>query len=191
VYAILLCRFLVVEVLVVNNMKIPFSQISTTGQQYSLDLQEFATEKEIFSLQGMVSLSCLLQRKSADRIFLQGRIQATLLLYCDRCLQQYVKIVDSKLSFICETDGSSYHRMKEIDLTTRDLDIVQLEEAVIDLSEIIRQQLYLSVPQRRLCKEDCKGICSICGTDMNCNPCRCSREPANNPFAVLAALKEK
>lgn len=190
-YAILLCRFLVIEVLVVNNMKIPFSQISTAGQQYLLDLPEIDTGKDFFSLQGMVSLSCILKRKSADRIFLRGRMQATLLLRCDRCLQGYSRTVDSKLCFICEADGSRYHQVKEIDLTTRDLDIVQLEEAVIDLKEIMRQQLYLSVPPRRLCKEDCLGICPTCGADMNNNPCHCSRELINNPFAVLAALKEK
>lgn len=190
-YAVLLCRFLAVEDLVMNTMQIPFSQISTAGQQYSLDLPEIDTEKEIFSVQGIVSLSCVLQRKSADRILLQGRMKATLLLYCDRCLKEYLRIVDSTLSFICETNGPGRRRMKEVDLTTQDLDIVHLEEAVIDLQEVIRQQLYLSVPHRRLCKEDCRGICSICGADMNCNPCRCSREPVNNPFGVLAALKER
>ncbi len=172
-------------------MKISFSQISTAGQRYSLDLSDIDTEKEIFSLQGMVSLSCILKRKSTDRILLQGRMQATLLLSCDRCLQRYSRIVDSTLSFICETDSARYRQVKEVDLTTRDLDIVQLEEAVIDLREIIRQQLYLSVPQHRLCTEDCQGICPTCGADMNNNPCHCSRELTNNPFAVLAALKDK
>jgi len=176
---------------VINTMKIPFSQISTAGQHYSLDLPEIDTGKEIFSVQGIVSLSCILQRKNSDRILLQGRMKATLLLHCDRCLQEYSRIVDSTLNFICETNGSGYGRMKEVGLTAQDLDIVQLEEAVVDLQEVIRQQLYLNVPHRRLCKEDCRGICSICGTDMNFNPCRCSRKPANNPFAVLAALREE
>ncbi len=174
-----------------KKMKIPFSQISTTGQRYSFELSKIDTEKEIFSLQGMATLFCILKRKSADRILLQGRVQANLLLTCDRCLQVYSRSVDSKLSIICETDSFRYRQVKEVDLTTRDLDIVQLEEAVIDLKEIIRQQLYLSVPQRRLCRGDCLGICSICGTDMNSNPCHCEHELKNNPFAVLTALKEK
>ena len=172
-------------------MKIPFSQISTAGQQYSLDLPDIDTEKEIFSLRGMTSLSCMLTRKGSDRILVQGRMSATLLLTCDRCLHIYSQAVDTCLSFICETNGSRYQGIREIDLTARDLDIMQLEEAVIDLGEIIRQQLYLSMPQQRLCAHDCKGICPICGADRNSSPCRCSGEPINNPFAVLAKVKGK
>ncbi len=190
-YTILLCRSLAGEYFVMKNMKIPFSQISTAGQRYSFELSNIDTEKEIFSLQGMAILSCILKKKSADRILLQGKLQASMLLTCDRCLQVYSKAIDFKLCFICEIDSFRYRQVKEVSLTTRDLDIVQLEDAVIDLKEIIRQQLYLSVPHRRLCREDCQGYCATCGTDMNSKPCHCAREPKNNPFAVLAALKNK
>ncbi len=176
---------------VVVYMKIPFSQISTAGHQYSLDVPDIDTENEIFSLQGMTSLSCMLTRKGSDQILVQGRMSATLLLTCDRCLRIYSQNVDTGLDFICEINGSRYQGVREIDLTARELDIMQLEEAVIDLGEIIRQQLYLSVPQQRLCAHDCKGICPICGADRNSSPCRCSGVPIHNPFAVLAAVKGK
>lgn len=172
-------------------MKIPFSQISKAGHKYSLDVPNIDTEEEIFSLQGMTSLSCMLTRKDSDQILVQGRISATLLLTCDRCLRIYSQAVDTGLNFICETNGSRYQGIREIDLTARDLDIMQLEEAVIDLGEIIRQQLYLSVPQQCLCAHDCRGICPVCGADRNSSPCRCSGEPRHNPFAVLAAVKGK
>lgn len=44
----------------------------------------------------------------------------------------------------------------------------------LDLDGLVTEDIYLSVPSRFLCKEDCKGLCSICGTDLNESVCNCS-----------------
>ena len=45
----------------------------------------------------------------------------------------------------------------------------------IDLGEEIRQEMILANPPRILCKEDCKGICSTCGANLNIEPCKCNK----------------
>ncbi len=174
-----------------DKIKIPFSQISTTPQRYCLDSLGIETEKESFGLQGTVSLSCSLKKKSATRILLQATMRATLLLSCDRCLQVYPNKVDSNFRLICEVNISEHWKLKDIDLSACDLDIVQLVEPVVDLEEIVRQQLYLSLPQRQLCNENCKGICPECGVDMNIDPCHCRGDRQTSPFAVLGVLQKK
>lgn len=174
-----------------DTIKIPFSQISTTGQQYCLDSLGIETEKEPFDLQGPVSLFCLLKKKSATRILFQATMRATLLLTCDRCLQVYSSKVDSNFRLICEVNSSEHWKLKNINLSARDLDIVQLVEPFVDLKEITRQQLCLSLPQRQLCNENCKGICPECGVDMNIDPCHCQRDRNKSPFAVLEVVQKK
>lgn len=48
-----------------------------------------------------------------------------------------------------------------------------IEELEVDVSGLAREALVLAVPQPVLCSEDCKGICSSCGADLNKGPCGC------------------
>ena len=62
----------------------------------------------------------------------------------------------------------------------------QLKE--IDVGEIATDELALSIPATPVCREDCKGLCPICGTDLNSDPCDGHGEDPGSPFAVLKDL---
>jgi uncharacterized protein len=80
--------------------------------------------------------------------------------------------------------------VKDLEYRIPDLDTVILEEPVIDLDDIIRQQLLLALPMKKLCSEQCKGMCLRCGANLNQNACGCDGEPQDSPFAILAQLKK-
>ena len=50
------------------------------------------------------------------------------------------------------------------------------EDNILDLREAVRQTLISATPMAATCKDDCKGICSICSTDRNISPCECDQE---------------
>lgn len=58
----------------------------------------------------------------------------------------------------------------------------------IDLTQALSDNAFLALPGRILCKQDCKGLCPICGTDLNEAECLCTADD-KNPFAVLRQLK--
>ena len=60
---------------------------------------------------------------------------------------------------------------------------------MIDLLELAREQIILSLPEKPLCDEECKGLCTSCGADLNEETCTCEPEPADPRMAVLAGLK--
>lgn len=70
----------------------------------------------------------------------------------------------------------------------KDLDITYLSHDYIDLSEVLAEQLQLQIPFQPLCKEECHGICSLCGTDLNQGRCACAKIKSN-PFSILSDLK--
>jgi uncharacterized protein len=172
-------------------MKIPFTAISSTGLRYTFDDLPVAFVKEDFKLQGPVKFSCVLQKKSEAGIVMQGVVQATLLLCCDRCLTAYPYMVHSDMRLIFEVHHREHWQVKDVDLPVQGLNVVELSEPVIDLEEAVRQQLYIALPIQRLCKENCKGLCPECGSDLNSNPCGCRRDCQDSPFAVLGALKNE
>ena len=70
-------------------------------------------------------------------------------------------------------------------------DIYYYQGDHLELASMLREQLILAAPMHPLCKQDCLGLCSQCGKDLNEGPCRCATEPVGGPFQVLRSLRPK
>jgi uncharacterized protein len=60
----------------------------------------------------------------------------------------------------------------------------------LDLNEAVRQYREVSLLMKPLCRPDCRGLCPVCGADLNVGPCGHETAPADSRWAGLAALKE-
>jgi uncharacterized protein len=171
-------------------LKVPFSEIPEQGVEYEItDSSWFPVER--MEQAGPAVVHVRLTKKSDNRIELKGNLQAGVVLECDRCLERFVFQVDSPLQLVVEVADSNEHwRLHDLELAEEELEIVSQEEPVIDLVDILRQQLYLSLPEKRLCTEKCSGLCRICGNNLNKGECGCTRETTDSPFAVLGKLKK-
>ena len=146
--------------------------------QFALDLsgldfygiQPFAHPVEV---QGTV-------RNMADALLLTGRAETTLELVCDRCLKPF----SQSLRLPVETLLAEELEDEEND------EIVLLEDGQVDAEELFTTALVLAMDSKHLCREDCKGLCSRCGADLNEGPCGCTRE-VDPRFAALAQLLDK
>ena len=55
----------------------------------------------------------------------------------------------------------------------------------MELEDILREQVLLLLPMQRVCREDCKGICPICGKDRNEAECHCKVQAADDRWKAL------
>ena len=174
-------------------MKVQFADIGYEGVRYRIEDLPVKIDARDFRLGGKVALSCRLTRRDEQRVAMTGQVRARLILDCDRCLREYPFPVDSTIRLVLEPMAAALekYRLRDPDLPLDDLDVVEVERPEIDLVEIGRQQLYLALPVRHLCRPDCRGLCPVCGTDLNRDPCSCDRQGKDSPFAVLAALNKK
>lgn len=103
-----------------------------------------------------------------------GDITAEVSFQCHRCL---APIEDTMVAAVN-------------DLVTGDPDDGQptVTNNRIDLLPIARDAVGLAIPLRPLCKEDCQGLCPVCGNDLNSDPCGGHDEAPENPFTVLEHL---
>lgn len=62
------------------------------------------------------------------------------------------------------------------------------EHHMLDIREVVRQALLLEVPLQVLCREECAGLCPVCGQDLNLGPCECSLDAPDPRWDALAAL---
>jgi uncharacterized protein len=66
-----------------------------------------------------------------------------------------------------------------------------LHDDNLDLGAWSRDALALAVPDKILCRDDCAGLCAVCGKNLNAEPHEHDDEPADSPWAALESLREK
>jgi uncharacterized protein len=76
-------------------------------------------------------------------------------------------------------------------LSSEEMEVTFLEGDEIDLDEIIRENIYLSIPVQPLCSEACRGLCPFCGKDLNEGDCTCLQQRADPRFRPLEILRRK
>jgi uncharacterized protein len=126
--------------------------------------------------------------KEPNSLFVGGRLKGEINIVCGRCLQTYTLPVDIEVGFIFASEDASFSTAMpldmEIELDEKDLMIKPLTKE-IDLLELVRESLILEVPMQPLCREDCAGLCSKCGVNLNERKCDCEQDEEANPFAAI------
>ena len=87
---------------------------------------------------------------------------------------------------ILDKRATIYHS-RELEEEDMEVDFEKGDE--IDLREILREQIYLSLPAKLICHPDCRGLCPQCGINLNEGQCRCTETLGHPGFAKLKNLK--
>jgi uncharacterized protein len=126
--------------------------------------------------------------KDKDQFRLVGRLKSTLELPCSRCLEPFPWPVDASFDLRYQprsaNSGDGEREVQEDDLSTAFYDNDE-----VDLGQLMREQFYLALPMKPLCREDCQGLCSQCGANLNRTTCSCTRDWEDPRLAVLRSLK--
>jgi uncharacterized protein len=126
--------------------------------------------------------------RTGSEIVVSGQISSEVRVECDRCL----KILDLpiaasfKLNYITGEDYESSHAAE---LTADEMAVSIFDGETVDVDELVKEQILLSVPGRTLCREDCKGICSTCGADLNAGACQCQPSEIDPRWEALKKFK--
>ena len=111
-----------------------------------------------------------------DIVNLNARLTTEFTIACSRCLEEFNYPIDIEVK-------EQFSRNKE----NEDADCILIKSDKLDITDIIENNIYLALPFARLCKEDCKGLCQHCGTNLNISTCSCDD---SNVDSRLAKLKE-
>lgn len=123
--------------------------------------------------------------------FLQmnGRIQTTVKGKCSRCLELVSMDIDHSFA-------EQLLYAKDVSLFSH-LAVGEVEEKyfiydndTLDITDIIRESLLAVLPQKILCRDDCRGLCPKCGKNLNQGQCDCDLFEVDPRLAILAKLKE-
>jgi uncharacterized protein len=128
--------------------------------------------------------------KVGQSIMVKGSLRAQLRLQCVRCLEEFSYPLSSTFEVaLFPAKEASFEEEEEVELVEDEMESNFYEGGEIHLSEIACEQIFLEIPYQPVCHEDCKGLCPVCGKDLNRAPCNCRREEFETGFAVLKKLK--
>ena len=123
--------------------------------------------------------------------FLRARLSYEQTLSCIRCLKPIVEHAQSdvELMVLVEPPGKRGEERGEHELKEGDMSVLYLDGEILETRPILLEQLQLNIPMKPLCREDCQGLCPVCGADRNAGACSCEESTADPRWAALAALK--
>lgn len=148
---------------------------------------EVAGEGEAYAIVEPVELAFEILKDKA-RFRLVGSVRTTLELGCSRCVEPYRLPVASSfdLRYLPMSEASV---APEVAVPEDDLETSYYTDDQIDLNELMREQFYLALPMKPLCREDCRGLCPQCGTNLNTGTCDCAPVWEDPRLAPLKALR--
>jgi len=144
---------------------------------------------ESFALLEGGRLDCRLDRGDDQSVHVRGRLKARLELQCGRCLEPFPFALDQELDlfYLPHRAQDDEEEEDEVELADRDMVVAYYQGERLDLGEMIREQFFLAVPMKRLCREECAGICPTCGANRNSRPCQCPPPEAGTRLLDLGA----
>ena len=164
---------------------------STSGkirtEELDVDMTSYKTALVEYEVSRLSKVKLKFENIGEHRLRVNGSFDLELLIPCDRCLK------DVKTKISCESDFEMTDELC-MDKSEDDdeLSFLQGHEFIVD--EFINISVLMNMPSKVLCREDCKGLCPVCGGDLNETDCGCDSfvpDPRMARFAdIFNAYKE-
>jgi len=125
---------------------------------------------------------------SDGEVRIRGQYTVEMTAQCDRCLTQARFPLDARFDLFYRP-MQDIAREEEIEIDEGEAEIGFYEGGGMELEEILREQVLLALPMQRVCSEECKGICPVCGRNRNETACDCKVESADDRWGALRKLE--
>jgi len=153
---------------------------SHIGESRSYTVDEASDEG--FPIRGDVRL--VLTNRS---ILVTGHFKTTIKNTCSRCLEEFEHSLDFDIE---EEFFPARNILSEVPVSKDEAQegFIIGEDHIMDLAEALRQNIWLNLPPKPICRPDCVGLCQRCGCNLNSDSCQCSEQQVNPCWAPLKGL---
>lgn len=155
-------------------MLINLSEILSTPakrEEYSveLDMKVLNFQGNSYEFEYLSPVKLKIENIGLKRISIKGTFKVTLNVPCDRCLDNVLYKIDVEIDKDIDFKNTDKDKMEELS------EMSFIEGGNLDVDMLVRDEIVLMLPMKVLCKDDCKGICSVCGANLNKGECGCDR----------------
>ena len=171
--------------MLINLSDILSKEGETQRVEAMVDMENFTSRLGTFPVQKKTPVHFTIQNKGKKVLQINGEGSVTLLIPCGRCLSD----VPEEIVFAFEREVDMKQSEEEL---IKDLDESNyITGGNLDVEQLVYNEILINWPLRVLCKDDCKGICSHCGKNLNQGPCDCKVENLDPRMAVISDIFSK
>lgn len=148
-------------------------------QDADIDMTMFSARNESFSILKKTPVSIHVSHVKERKFQITGKGSVTLEIPCDRCLEPVETEV--LLDFVknIDLDVPDGEQADELDETN------YIDGYTLDVDKLVRGEILIGWPTKILCSEDCKGICNVCGQNLNQGTCDCEDTGLDPRMSVI------
>lgn len=169
-------------------MQVELARLEDTGGGFAHAYApgELVLNDDRVRLTGAPQVSGRINRQR-NKVLVDGRLTATVEIDCDRCLKPVALTIQPKFTVEYIT-AEAYMALEVSELDNADLALSVFDGEALNIDDIVLEQLLLAIPSQAICREQCKGLCSICGADRNVSDCDCKPTEIDPRWAGLKEL---
>ena len=127
-------------------------------------------------------------RRKSEEVHVSGSLTTTVETPCARCLKPVLIPIKAEF-FERFVEAVSWRSEEQHELASEDLNLSVFDGETIDLDELVREEIVLATPVQVFCREDCKGLCPVCGVDWNLKACECQTGQVDSRWEKLRDLR--
>ena len=146
-----------------------------------------AEEKKLFRIIGPIRVHLRLFR-AGRMIHVKSRLETRAELLCARCLEPFSLGLNSEFGTVLKP-RPNFPLAEERELNREDLESDFYDGEEVNLTSFVQDQVLLTLPQKALCRDECRGLCPQCGKNLNREACQCSTALMDPRFQALKNLK--
>ena len=125
-----------------------------------------------------------LLEETDGEVRVKGRLTVSVEADCDRCLGLAQLSLDRNFDLFYQPN-SAVEPVDEIAISEGETEIGFYKGAGIELEDVLQEQVLLMLPMHKLCGEECRGLCPVCGRNRNESDCDCRETPADDRWSGL------
>ena len=170
--------------MIIDISKVVKSINKEVSEEVSIELTSFESRLGDFHILQKSSVVLTITNQENKTLFIRGAVDVTLSIPCGRCLEE----VPTQICFDID---------KKLDISEGILVDDEMEENdyligfELDVDKLVYAEILVNWPMRVLCKDDCEGICKVCGANLNKGDCGCQRTELDPRMAAIQDIFSK
>jgi len=129
-------------------------------------------------------------REVVPDIRVRGELSGPFELPCARCVEPVEQPLQSDFDLLYRPAGVDAAAAEHA-ISTSETEIGYYNGDGLALEDVLREQVLLSLPEKTLCRADCKGLCPNCGQNLNDESCSCMTAKSDPRWDALSELRSK
>lgn len=120
-----------------------------------------------------------------------GTVETAIRFKCSRCVKEFSRPFSTSFDLCYLPQPDWTNKDDEIELKYEDMEVGYYDGIRLDVDLMVLEQIELAMPMKFVCREECKGLCYVCGADLNDGACPCKKEDTDFRLSALLEFRKK